>query len=1099
MNDTQSRQMHSLFSSLLCQMARPLRVVLAFCSLATVSGNLRGEEPLSFNRDIQPLLSDRCFACHGPDKESRQAELRLDQREAALKSGAITPGNPATSAIIERILSEDPETVMPPPRHNKPLTSAEKDLLRRWVAEGAEYQPHWAFIPVPPEVAVPTPSEPNKWTRNPIDAFVLDQLQQLQIEPAAETSREKWLRRASFDLTGLPPSLNDLDAFLADQSDTAYENAADRLLKSPAFGERMANEWLDIARYADTFGYQSDRDTHVWPWREWVIRAFNDNLPYDQFITWQTAGDLLPNPTRDQQLATTFNRLHRQTNEGGSIEAEFRISYVADRVVTNGTAFLGLTFECARCHDHKYDPISQRDFYQLSAFFANIDENGIYSHYTETAPTPTQLLYEGDQAARHHELLEKIREKAAELATIREAAKARFAGHPAAREDYTVSSPQYGVVSLPPEGTDGAVRTTTATAKFLFDDLAAVGGNSLVPGVARAVIVASAPPASAEASPQAVAESQAIQFDGDEAFSCKGSGQFGRTTPFTFSLWLKPAQHKPREVVLHQCVAAEDAAFRGLSLVLDNGVPVVSLVHFWPGNALQVAGKELIPVNAWSQITITYDGSSQASGLQVYLNGVAIDRTLVRDQLTRDIKYRPEWGDSNSGGVELSLGARSRDVGFLRGAVDELLVFDQELTPLEVAALTRQYVCSDITGPVPTEAARFEHYLRRHDEIYSASLKDLLTLRSEENELVTQVRQIMTMRESTHPRPTHVLKRGAYDAPGDEVAAGVPASVLKFADDLPRNRLGLARWMTDDQNPVVSRVAVNRFWSFFFGRGLVASVEDFGAQGQPPSHPELLDWLARDFMNHGWNVKELCKQIVLSAAYRQSTLPSDPKLYVEDPDNRWLARGARYRLSAEQVRDHALAVSGLLVSTIGGPSVMPYQPAGLWEESGTGKTYVQATGEGLYRRSVYTFWRRTSPPPTMVTFDATSRETCTARRERTATPLQALVLLNDPQYVEAARVLAEKLMLQHPDSVDAQLQTAFRLLTSRVPSDQEMAVLSRLHKEQQTHFTKLPDEAKSLLTVGDSVRRDALQSADHAALTVAIQTLMSFDECVTKR
>jgi len=439
------------------------------------------------------------------------------------------------------------------------------------------------------------------------------------------------------------------------------------------------------------------------------------------------------------------------------------------------------------------------------------------------------------------------------------------------------------------------------------------------------------------------------------------------------------------------------------------------------------------------------------------------------------------------------------------GAVDELLIFNQELTPLEVAALNSQFLMPPNSAKVESsdlaaiQSARFEHYLRRHDEPHQAALKELQVLRNDENELVTKVRQIMTMQELDQPRPTFVLKRGAYDARGEEVTANTPAGILSFPADLPRNRLGLARWMTSDQNPLVSRVAVNRFWSVFFGRGLVASVEDFGAQGQSPSHPELLDWLARDFMNNGWNVKDMCRQIVLSSTYHQSTMPRDSKLFAEDPENRWLARGPRYRLSAEQVRDNALAVSGLLVPKLGGPSVMPYQPAGLWEEAGTGKSYNQAKGEGLYRRSLYTFWRRTSPPPTMVTFDATSRETCTARRERTATPLQALVLLNDPQFIEAARVLAEKLIQQHPDTVDMRLQTAFRQLTSRNPTEKETALLSRLYKDQHAIFSAVPANATALLAVGDFPRNDKLNPADHAATTVVIQALMSFDECVTKR
>lgn len=1035
---------------------------------------LLADESLNFNRDIRPILSDKCFSCHGLDKFARKADLRLDQRDNAIEKKAIVPGRPDESALVERIFSTDDETLMPPPKANKPLTPEQKKLLRKWIEEGAEYHPHWSFIPVPKSVSTPGPHDPSHWIRSPIDAFVLDRLKKEQFEPAAETTREKWLRRASFDLTGLPPSLMELDAFLSDGSAEAYELATDRMLKSSAFGERMANEWLDVARYADTFGYQADRDMHVWPWRDWVIRAFNENLPYDQFIIWQTAGDLLPDASRDQQLATTFNRLHRQTNEGGSIEEEFRQAYIADRVVTNGTAFMAMTFECCRCHDHKYDPISQADFYKLSAFFSNIDEHGLYSHFTETAPTPAMFLYEGQQKAQHSELLEKIRLKQAELNRIRDEARDRFIGQAQFKSEITDAATLSTLLTTP------ASSSLEPKLHLTFDDAKVSGENKLVPGISG----------------------QAIEFGGDDAFACAGSGQYGRTTPFTISLWLKPAENKPRVVVLHQCVAAEDAAYRGYSLILDDGYLQFSLIHFWPGNAIQIQSLKTVPINEWTHVAVAYDGSSQASGVRLYVNGMASDVKVVRDNLTRDIKYRKEWGDSNSGGVELSLGARFRDIGFRLGQIDELSVYERNLSHLEIAKLYLDH--APVSGtrtqiPSLTEVDRFEHYLLRADEPYREAVAQMQALRNEENELNAQVRQIMVMQETRHPRPTHVLKRGAYDSPAELVSADVPASILTFPAEYPRNRLGLAKWLTDDRNPLTSRVAVNRFWSLFFGRGLVASVGDFGGQGQPPSHPELLDWLARDFMDHGWNVKQFCKQIVLSSTYRQSSIPRDTKSFVEDPDNVLLSRGSRYRLPAEQLRDNALAVSGLLVSKLGGPSVMPYQPVGLWEEAGTGKSYKQSKGEGLYRRSMYTFWRRTSPPPSMLTFDATGREVCTAKRERTATPLQALVMLNDPQYIEASRVLAEKVLKQPDQSLDLRIQSVFRLLTSRLPSTRELEILTQLYVEQKRHFESAPDDAKTFLAIGDSPRDEQLNLAEHAAMTIVVKTVMNFDECVTKR
>lgn len=1014
---------------------------------------------VSYNRDIRPILAEHCFACHGPDRNSRKADLRLDQRETAVDATAIVPNHPGESQLILRIESNDPQQVMPPPETKKPLTDAQRTLLRQWIAEGAEYEPHWAFLSVPLSVAVPTvkpgngsPTAASSAPRNSIDSFVLAQLQAIGMTPAVEASREAWIRRVSFDLTGLPPTVAELDAFLADNSAQAHETVVDRLLKSPAFGERMAMEWLDVARYADTFGYQSDRLMHVWPWRDWCIRAFNENLPYDQFILWQTAGDLLPNATRDQRLATAFNRLHRQTNEGGSIEAEFRAAYVADRVATNGTAFLGLTLDCARCHDHKFDPISQKEYYQLAAFFGNIDEHGLYSHFTETAPTPTLLLYESDQEAQHRELLIEIAKRESELAMERTAAKARYSEYKSQKLEASLNE----LAAPPPAAT------------FSFEDLQPAGDYRPGPGK----------------------QGQGITFGGDDAYTCKGAGAFGRVSPFTFSVWLKPSQPQPREVVLHRCVAAEDASYRGYSLILDNGQPVFSLIHFWPGNAIRVRVAKPIPTTEWTHLTVTYDGSSHAAGVRLYVNGQPAEQSIERDTLTRDIVYRGDWGDSGS--PELSLGARFRDVGFLQGSLDELLVFDKALTPLEVAKLLEQ--------PLPeSDALRFEHYLARVDETYRKKFEELQELRRRENELVAKVRQVMAMKELEARRPTHILTRGAYDAPGEEVQPGIPSCFPPLDPSWPANRLGLARWMIDERNPLVSRVAVNRFWQLFFGRGLVSTPSDFGTQGQVPTHPELLDWLARHFINSGWDVKGLCKLMVLSATYRQSSVPENPNYYRDDPDNAWLARGPRHRLSAEQIRDNALAVSGRITLKLGGPSVFPYQPAGLWEESGTGHHYPQSHGDDLYRRSLYTFWRRTSPPPSMISFDATSREVCTAKRERTATPLQALVLLNDPQFVEASRLLAERILREHKDDAGAGIVLAFRILTSRAPRPPELEIIQRLHDDQLKHFQASPEQALAFLAIGENPRDEKLDTARLAAMAVVTKTLMSFDECVTKR
>lgn len=1016
--------------------------------------NAAAEEAVDFNQQVMPILSDKCFHCHGPDKEHREADLRLDVREAAIEAGAIAPGDVEKSEFLVRLFHEDPDELMPPTDAKLgAVTAKEKDILKRWIEQGAEYKRHWSFVEVPKTVPLPSLKDGGNWGRNPIDAFVMARLQKEKLHPAPEAPRERWLRRVTFDLSGLPPSLEEIDAFLADQSgEKAYEKVVDRLLASNAYGERMASDWLDCARYADTFGYQADRLMHVWPWRDWVIRAFNDNLPYDQFVLWQTAGDLLPNPTLDQRLATTFNRLNRQTNEGGSIEEEFRIEYVSDRVETNGTAFLGVTLGCSKCHDHKFDPFTQQGYFEMSAFFNNIDESGLYSHFTETAPTPTLLLYEGDQEEQHQALLKRIAASEQQLATIKESAKKRFAAWRAGGGQ--------GQAELP------KVTAAKATVDLSFDDGKTIAGGKLVDGK----------------------QGKAAQFSGDDPFAVgdEKTGAFHRTDEFSFSLWLKPSAFKSRQVIFHRSQAAEDAAFRGYELMLYEGKPTFSLIHFWPGNALRVQANEKLPLDCWTHLTLTYDGSSRAEGVRIFRNGQAVELAVLQDKLTRDIDYRKEWGDSSVGEVKLQLAGRFRDIGFAGGAIDEFRVFDRQLSPLEVAQLVG-------AAGSTTEAEQMTHYLLRHDEPFAKAKAEVQKLYAEENALISQVRQIMTMRDMQGQRAAYRLNRGQYTERREEAYPATPGSLFPMDKDWPKNRLGLARWMIDGRNPLLSRVAVNRLWQVFFGRGIVATPEDFGTQGQPPSHPALLDWLARDFMDSGWDVKAMMKKIALSSVYRQDSTPVDPKSFADDPDNRLLARGPRHRLSAEQVRDNALAVSGLLVDKVGGMPVKPYELAAAF------KAQTPDKGDGLYRRSLYTFLKRTAPPPVMATFDATTREVCTVRRERTSTPLQALALMNGPQYVEAARVFAEHLMEKYPADTEARIVEGFRQCTSRAPLEQEVKILQLLYDEQLAHFARHPQEAGKLMQIGDRKTNPKLAEEDLAATAVLCEAMLNFDECVTKR
>lgn len=1004
------------------------------------------EPSLSFNNDIRPILSEYCFACHGPDEENRAADLRLDLREPAIEFGAIVEGEPDESLLVERILSDDPDVTMPPPESRKTLTSAQKQILVEWIRQGGEYQKHWSFEPVPEKVTIPDDGE--SWNRTSVDAFIAQKHREQGFHPNKEADRATWLRRATFDLTGLPPTTSELDAFENDDSQDAFEKVVDRLLDSPAYGERMAVMWLDVARYADTFGYQSDVEMEVWPWRQWVIEAFNDNMPYDQFITEQIAGDLIENASDSQRLATAFNRLHRQTNEGGSVAEEFRLSGITDRTTTAATAVLGLTMECCRCHDHKFDPIKQKDFYALSAYFSDIDEFGLYAHFTRAVPTPALLLYQDDQKQKHEDA-----KNAVKLAESRFESLKRFT-----RYEWLSRSDDW-ITELPEP------RSPAFTSPLEGDADGVVG--------------------------------KATICNGDNAIMLNDAPRFGRTSPFTYSIWVRPESHQPRTMVLHQSQAAEDSAFRGIELTLDDGHPQFSMIHFWPGDAMRVRSTEVIPTDQWTHLVVTHDGSGRALGVGIYVNGKLTGMDLIRDKLTHDVRHRSEWGDSVVDSVALALGARFRDVGFHDGGVDELKVFDVELSDAEIRSLYANVRPAEAITPIDTEVA-IRHQLIACDEDIADARTSLTQAREAENEIVTRVRQIMTMRHFDDAPSTHVLERGEYTAKGERVFPATPelAGGLSIAGD---DRLSLAQWMTDPQNPLTSRVIANRMWHLFFGRGIVVTLEDFGSQGTPPTHPELLDHLASSLIHNEWDLRWLCREIVLSSTYRQSSQIDDPDVVQRDPDNAMLTRGPKHRLSAEQIRDCVLAASGLLVQKVGGPSVMPYQPPGLWEEAGTGKSYHQSTGDGLYRRSLYTFWKRTAPPPAMLTLDATSRESCTPRRELTATPLQALVFLNDPQYVEASRVLAETLIQTHGQQHDARWDELMRRSISRVPTDGEREVLNQLYRDQFEYFRSDADAVQAFLKVGDRPAQASIDPVDLAATAIVVQAMFAYDETIMLR
>ena len=825
--------------------------------------------------------------------------------------------------------------------------------------------------------------------------------------------KEKLIRRVTFDLTGLPPTLDEIDAFLADDSPQAFEKVVDRLLESDHYGPRMASDWLDIARYSDTYGYQVDRDRFVWPWRDWVIRAFNANMPYDQFVVEQLAGDLLPDATDDQILATTFNRLHPQKVEGGSTEEEFRVEYVADRTQTFATAFLGLTMECARCHDHKYDPISQKEYYQLFSFFNNIDESGLYSYFTNSVPTPTLPLTSDEQKQQLAELQARVD------AITRQAIVTTF----------DLRSPDAVLKWLEVEGKP----------PIEVVDFSTVGGGNTKTTDSRG--------------------NPAVQLSGDDAIGLK-TGNFTRYQPFSVSLSLRVPDVKERAVVFHRSRAWTDAGSRGYQLLIEDGRLSASLVHFWPGNAISVKTRYHLPLNQWTDVAVVYDGSMRAAGLSIFVDGERAEVEVVKDHLTKNI--------TGGGGNNIAIGARFRDRGLTGGRVSSFRVYDRQLSAFEVGNLHDPAVKQSLLDTAGKR--RFsdeqrdllhEHLLLNASDEFKAHHSRLKAAREQLCRAQDGLTEIMVMRELPNPKPAYILRRGLYSDRLDEVSADSPAVFPAMGPSLPKNRLGLARWLTSPEHPLTARVAVNHFWQVIFGQGIVQTPEDFGRQGAPPTHPELLDWLANDFVANGWNVQRLLKQMVMSRAYRQSTSASK-QLLQRDPANELLARAPAYRLPAEMLRDNVLAVSGLLVDKIGGAPVRPYELAASFKASTPDK------GEGLYRRSLYTYWKRTGPAPVMLALDAAKRDVCRVKRERTSSPLQALAMLNGPQFVEASRALSQRLIHEHgKDETDSIAIDMFRTLTSRTPSDAERAIITKLFNAQRAHFLDAPESAVKYLSHGE--------------------------------
>ena len=1006
---------------------------------APAAGDVAGlPEKVDFARDIRPILSENCFACHGPDKETREAELRLDTREGALADlggyAALAPGKPEKSELWKRITTDDRTEKMPPRKTGKKLSERQIALIKKWIEQDGQYSAHWSLVP-PKSPAIPQVKNQG-WVKNPIDAFVMQRLEKEGLAPRPEATKEQLIRRVTFDLTGLPPTPAEVEAFVKDTSPDAYEKVVERLLASPHYGERMALEWLDAARFADTHGFHIDSGRNMTLWREWVINAYNNNKPFNEFTVEQLAGDLLANPTVEQKIATGFNRNHMITFEGGAIPEEFLATYVMDRVNTTATVFLGLTVACAQCHDHKYDPITQKNYYELYAFFHNVPENPIDGRKGNAAPllkVPTMEQkaaldgLAGQLASLEKKLLEDNAEVDAEQAKWEEAGKAVVAWTTVDPADIKATGgatwSKQSDRSLLASGPNPPTDVYTITLKPEMKEIRAVRVEALA----------------------------------DPSLPAKGPGRSQNG-----NLVMTEAKLALGSVPVKLKAASADFS--------QDTFPAGNLID---GN----------PATGWA----VYPQVGKAHQLVLELDKPV---SVSDEPLVLTLEFNSIFAQHQIGRIRVSVTDAA----------------DPHATHKKVPSQIVEILGAPAEKRNDAMKAELKKYYREQVSPQFKTIRDeLASLKKKKTEIEAKVPDTMVMSEMSKPRQTHLLMRGQYDKLGEKVTAAVPESMGKLPEGAPLNRLGLAQWLVSPDHPLTARVAVNRYWQMYFGTGLVKTSEDFGSQGEWPSHPELLDYLATEFVKLQWDVKAMQRMIVTSATYRQSSA-SPKELIAKDPENRLLARGPRFRLTAEFVRDQALAVSGLLNKQIGGRSVSPYHPPGLWEElmarsdgeNWTAQTYVQDHGPDLYRRTMYTFWKRTSPHPALSTFDAPDRETCTVRRSRTNTPLQALVLMNDPTYVEASRKLAERMMNEGGQTAEERIDFAWRLTTARAAKPEEVAVLKKICETQLDKYRKDGAAAKKLLSIGESKRDEKLDEPELAAWTIVASTILNLDEVVTR-
>ena len=1055
--------------------------IIFSAALSLAGADATAAAKVDFNRDIRPILSDTCFACHGPDAKQLKGGLRLDLKESAFQAGKsgvapIVPGKPEQSAVYQRVTTAGADEQMPPKKFGKQLSAAQVQTLRRWIAEGATYQSHWAFT-APVRPALPAVANA-AWPRNGIDHFILARLEHEGLPPGAAAEKTTLIRRVSLDLTGIPPTPEEVAAFVADTSPRAYETLVDRLLASPRYGERMAMQWLDYARYADSHGFQTDSSRQMWPWRDWVINAFNENKPFDQFTIDQIAGDLLPAATRAQTVATGFHRNHRINGEGGLIAEEWRIENIIDRVETTGLTWLALTLNCCRCHDHKYDPISQREFYQLFAFFNNIAESGTIQGVGNRGggnpdpfikvPTTEQETRLAELDTKHKAALARIPEAQKELPKLLAAWEATFREQLAQETATWIPLNPSAVKSLGgatlTRQEDGAYLASGKNpAKDVYELTAPLTAGQFGGLLLEAFPDASLPNESlgrnangnfvlskveAEITAPGLAEPIEVEFEKAEAdYSQTGYG-IASLLPAPEAAAAPKGKGKPKAKAPAK-TAAKPATNRGPGWAIDGPTKKE------PRKAMLLTGDPVnVPTNATLTVRLRHEALDNHNIGRFRLSATALPAVMVKLDGTNSVP------------------AAIKSV---------LAVAPEKRNARQLAELEKFY------------RANFDNPVKRAETAATAAKKAM-------DDLEASLPASMVMKELPTPRDAFLLVRGEYDKKGDAVQAGLPAVLPPMPAGSPTNRLGLARWLVDPANPLTARVWVNRQWEKFMGTGLVKTTENFGSQADHPSHPELLDWLATEFVRLGWDMKALQKVLVLSAAYQQSSKVS-PELATRDPENRLLARGPRFRLPGELVRDQALAVSGLLVGKIGGPSVRPYMPAGVWDETsryGDLRGYKHDQNDGLYRRSFYTIWKRTAAPPTMLLFDAPTRETCVVKRSRTNTPLQALALLNEVTFVEAARALAQRMMTAGGTTPAERIADGFRRVTARQPDAGELQVLVSGLEKRLAHYRADAAAAGKLVAVGDSPALAKLDVVELAAYTVTANVLLNLDEVVTR-